>query len=51
MMIRAEQKTILLVDDDPGILRSVSALLADDNYKVLTSSSGRDALQQSKAYK
>ena len=51
MMIRAEQKTILLVDDDPRILRSVSALLADDNYKVLTSSSGRDALQQSKAYK
>jgi DNA-binding NtrC family response regulator len=51
MMITAEQKTILLVDDDPSILRSVSALLADDNYNVLASSSGRDALQQSKDYK
>jgi DNA-binding NtrC family response regulator len=51
MAIAAEQKTILLVDDDPGILRSVSALLADDNYNVLTSTSGRDALQKSKDYK
>ena len=49
--ITAEQKTILVVDDDPVVLRSVSALLADDNYNVLTSSSGRDALQQSKGYK
>ena len=51
MMITAEQKTILLVDDDPSILRSVSALLADDNYNVLTSSNAGEALQQSKDYK
>ena len=51
MMITAEQKTVLVVDDDPSILRSVSALLADENYTVLTSSSGREALQQSKDYK
>ena len=50
-MITAEQKTILVVDDDPSILRSVSVLLRDDNYNVLTSSSGRDALKQSKDYK
>lgn len=46
-----EQKTILVVDDDPIVLRSVSAVLADDNYNVLTSSSGREALQQSRDYK
>src|SRR5579864_3742211 len=51
MMITAEQKTVLVVDDDPMILRSVSALLAEDNYTVLTSSSGSDALPQSKDYK
>ena len=51
MMITAEQKTILLVDDDPSILRSVSVLLADDNYNVLTSSNAGEALQQSKDYK
>src|ERR1019366_1580459 len=49
--IPAEQKTILVVDDDPVVLSSVSALLAEDNYNVLTSSSGRDALQRSKDYK
>ena len=51
MVITAEQKTILVVDDDPVVLRSVAILLADDNYNVLTSQSGRDALQQSKDYK
>ena len=40
-----------MVDDDPGILKFVSGLLVDDDYHVLTASSGEAALQQSKDYK
>ena len=42
------QKTVLVVDDDAVVLKSVSAILADGNYKVLTASSGSAALQQSR---
>jgi two-component system cell cycle sensor histidine kinase/response regulator CckA len=42
-----DQKTILVVDDDPGVLAVVSALLVAGNYNVLTAHSGKDALQQS----
>jgi DNA-binding response OmpR family regulator len=45
------QKTILVVDDDPGILKFVSELLVASDYRVLTASSGEAALQQSKDYK
>jgi DNA-binding NtrC family response regulator len=44
------QKTILVVDDDPGILSSVSRLLAKSNYEVLTANSGNAALQLSRNY-
>jgi DNA-binding NtrC family response regulator len=46
-----DQKTILVVDDDPGILKCVSAILADRNYNVLTAQSGTEALRQSRDYK
>jgi DNA-binding NtrC family response regulator len=42
------QKTVLVVDDDDAVLRSVAAILADGNYKVLTASNGSAALQQSR---
>jgi CheY-like chemotaxis protein len=45
------RKTILVVDDDPNILKFVSSLLVDSDYHVLTASSGGAALQQSKDYK
>ena len=41
------QRTILVVDDDPGILKFVSGLF-DGDYHVLTASSGAAALQQSR---
>jgi two-component system cell cycle sensor histidine kinase/response regulator CckA len=44
-------KTILVVDDDSAILKSVSEMLADGEYNVLTASNGREALQQSRDYK
>ena len=45
------QRTILVVDDDPVILKFVSRLLIDSDYHVLTATSGVTALQQSKDYK
>ena len=40
-----------MVDDDPGILKFVSRLLAGGGYHILTASSGAAALQQSKDHK
>jgi DNA-binding response OmpR family regulator len=49
--VEQRQRTILVVDDDPGILEFVSGLLVRGNYHVLTASSGAAALQQSRNYK
>ena len=46
-----QQRTILVVDDDPVILTFVSGLLVDAEYHVLTANSGAAALQRSKDYK
>ena len=43
-----DQETILVVDDDPVILKFVSELLSAGRYNVLTATSGLGALQQSK---
>jgi len=48
--VEQQQRTILVVDDDPDVLKFVSGLLVDADYHVLTASSGAAALQQSKAY-
>ena len=48
---QTDRKTILVVDDDPGILKCVSEILADHNYDVLTARSGAEALAQSRNYK
>ena len=37
---------ILLVDDEPGMLRYIRTLLEVDSYKVETANSGNDALQR-----
>ncbi len=50
-IIERRQRTILIVDDDPVILKYVSGILADVDYHVLTASSGEAALQQSRDYK
>jgi two-component system, cell cycle sensor histidine kinase and response regulator CckA len=42
------QRTILVVDDDEGVLGFVSRLLVNSNYNVLTASSGAGAIQQSR---
>jgi len=46
-----DQKTILIVDDDPYNLDSLSALLAEGDYRVLRAGSVAEACRQSKDYK
>jgi DNA-binding NtrC family response regulator len=45
------KQTILVVDDDASILSLVSALLIDEDYNVLTASTGTKGLQQSRDFK
>jgi two-component system nitrogen regulation response regulator NtrX len=39
-------ETILIVDDEPTILSSLSQVLLDENYQITTATSGHDALKQ-----
>jgi two-component system, NtrC family, response regulator AtoC len=42
----SESTAILLVDDEPGMLRYIRTLLEVDDYKVETASTGEEALQR-----
>ena len=42
----ADAGNILLVDDEPGMLRYIRTLLEVDYYKVETASTGEEALQR-----
>lgn len=46
-----DQKTILVVDSDPDVLRFVTEVLVDGNYNVLTARSGSLALERSRDFK
>ena len=41
-----ETTNILLVDDEPGMLRYIRTLLEVDDYKVETAATGEEALQR-----
>jgi CheY-like chemotaxis protein len=43
-------RTVLVVDDNPSVLKFVSSFLARE-YRVLTAANGKQALEQSKAFK
>jgi DNA-binding NtrC family response regulator len=43
-------KTILVVDDEPGILSVVSEVLRDIEYNILTASTGATGLQRSREF-
>ena len=43
--MRANPKKILVVDDRINALKVLMAILADEGYKVLTASSGEQALE------
>src|SRR6201987_6420169 len=42
----SEATNILLVDDEPGMLRYIRTLLEVDDYKVETAATGEEALQR-----
>ncbi len=39
------QNTLLLVDDEPNVLRSLTRLFSDNGYRVLMANSGKEALE------
>src|SRR5438093_10973916 len=41
-----DMANILLVDDEPGMLRYIRTLLEVDDYKVATASTGEEALER-----
>jgi two-component system alkaline phosphatase synthesis response regulator PhoP len=44
-MERAEDKTILIVDDEPNIRKSLKMVLEDAGFQVVTAADGVDALE------
>lgn len=47
----ADVKKILVIDDDPDILESVSAILTSKGFKVSTALSGKDGVESFKKSK
>lgn len=45
MKKKRDQSRILVIDDDPDMLRLVEAMLVAEGYHVLTASSGRKGLE------
>jgi CheY-like chemotaxis protein len=45
-MATSTPRTILVIDDDPSIVRGLTRLLGRDGYRVETAPNGRDALTQ-----
>jgi CheY-like chemotaxis protein len=43
--LATQTRTVLVVDDDPGIRQIVSWALEDEGYAVQTATNGRDALE------
>lgn len=43
-MTKAAKPTVLVVDDEEGILETLSGILEDEGYEVITASSGEQAL-------
>ena len=39
-------KRLLVVDDEPNLLRAVAAVLRGENFEVTTARNGREALDQ-----
>jgi two-component system alkaline phosphatase synthesis response regulator PhoP len=44
-------KTVLIIDDDPGIVRLVASHLWAGNYKVLTATDGEEGLRQCQTHR
>jgi two-component system alkaline phosphatase synthesis response regulator PhoP len=44
-MVRAEDKTVLVVDDEPDLRNYLSMILRDAGFKVITAGDGEEALE------
>ena len=42
---------ILVIDDEPGIIKLISAYLKPEGYEVLTASDGESGLKAARAFK
>jgi two-component system nitrogen regulation response regulator NtrX len=49
-MTDTTKATVLVVDDEEGILETLSGILEDERYEVLTASSGENALSKVREY-
>ena len=47
--MNAEKKSVLIVEDDTAILKSLKAILQSEGYSVDTAETGREAIQKSNA--
>src|SRR3989337_140353 len=47
--MNAEKKSILIVEDDKTIIKSLKEILQSEGYSVDTAETGREAIQKSKA--
>lgn len=45
----SDQKTILIVEDEPDVSVFLKTLLEDEGYSTLTASNGREGFEQAKA--
>ena len=44
-MVRAQEKTVLIVDDEPNVRDYLAQILRDAGFQVLTASDGEEALE------
>jgi two-component system nitrogen regulation response regulator NtrX len=49
-MVVTTKATVLVVDDEEGIVETLSGILEDEDYEVITASSGEQALSLVKEY-
>lgn len=49
MGIKTPKKLILVIDDDPDICTSLSAIFTDDGYRVITAKNGQEGLDRARA--
>jgi CheY-like chemotaxis protein len=45
-MVNGERATILVVDDDPAILKLISSVLEQEGFSIINSFNGKEALKQ-----
>ena len=50
-MAEASGKTILVVDDEPDVVKFLKMALEDDGFEVVTASDGREGLEMARKFK